>query len=1151
MDAGLLEIYGSDHNGVVFKNYDNAFELKLLTRSNQLRSISIRLPIDLPSTKAMLTIDSIGNIDFENIPTSIDLSNYLKTDGSVSLDATYTPTADQAIATKKYVDDKTAGIGQGGTVDLSNYYTKAQSDTNFATKQSLTGYLTNTDASTLYALKSELPDLSRYLTASNAAGTYQTISGMSGYLTVSNAASTYQPISGMSGYQTASPALQALASTWASDTSQNNLIPQRSGSTIRWVSLPDTSGFVTSAQLTGLLKADGSVPISATFTPTNDHDLVYKAWVEQKIQAASIGSGNGGTAPDLSTYLLKTEAASLYQPIGASLTALQSSWVSTATDNMKIPQRQGNSIVWINLPDLSGYITEAAADLKYEPSNVTLKKLVTWWSTAQANEFPVKDTGTDRWVSRTLPDLSGYITSAQVQTNFLSKTEAATNYLSKGEAASTYLVASNAAVTYQSISGMTRYLTVNDAATTYAPLSEFNSVKNSTEGFWINPSPTLNLEDRQYTNADLDALKVGFTYSVPEETATDPIDSKSKLRAKLNVLFGITPPVWINQARLIKLSRQVYLLTCRTNQSDYLVSQFSTINYIYERGWGFVASSPIGGSDVLSRFTLVGSWLKYLSDIAYQPKGSALSALQASWASDTSQEGKIPQRLGNAISWVAMPTGGTGSGGTIDLTPYLTKTEASTTYALKSQIPDVTGFYTKSEADSKFFVKASYPELEAFATSSQNATNGYIPRKVGNGFNWVALPTTPDLTAYLTVSNAATTYAPLVPLSALITSPGSVVALDDRAYTAGDFRSFLIGQTYGVPTSQVVDTDPAVNAPRPKAKLLELFNLTPPIWIEDARVIRLTSQLFFLRCRTKSDDTLKAINYWLYLAPIAQASDGIGRAWYATFRIEADWLNSKVDMSLNVLQQSIPNMANYFTKTEANAMFATNAALNPINARTAYLDAPVMVDLGAGAQTIANMRSMHIGDTYRVPNGNVLTAFQVKLPATATEAYVQRLTKDSYVLDVNLSSGAKMEYLLTLHDGNSDTVTIGTGTGPVFKQIVTDQSASLTCLTGRFATSSTDFAGSAFGIVKTQNGRLFSMQVPCTVTIPQESTAPGSEDTVFDKDTEIGFFALGGAVTVTVAGSAQLNDAQANIVIPRYSLRVLKRFTTKDKWYLF
>ena len=60
-----------------------------------------------------------------------------------------------AYATEAYVNQKIAEV-ETSSVDLSNYYTKAQIDAK--------GYLTEHQSLAAYALKSEIPDVSGYLT---------------------------------------------------------------------------------------------------------------------------------------------------------------------------------------------------------------------------------------------------------------------------------------------------------------------------------------------------------------------------------------------------------------------------------------------------------------------------------------------------------------------------------------------------------------------------------------------------------------------------------------------------------------------------------------------------------------------------------------------------------------------------------------------------------------------------------------------------------------------------------------------------------------------------------------------------------------------------------------------------------------------------
>lgn len=88
---------------------------------------------------------------------SVDLSDYYTKTETVSLlnnYATKTEIPDtSSLASKTWVEDK----GYLTTVDLTDYYTKAQIDAK--------GYLTEHQSLANYALKSEIPDVSGYQTA--------------------------------------------------------------------------------------------------------------------------------------------------------------------------------------------------------------------------------------------------------------------------------------------------------------------------------------------------------------------------------------------------------------------------------------------------------------------------------------------------------------------------------------------------------------------------------------------------------------------------------------------------------------------------------------------------------------------------------------------------------------------------------------------------------------------------------------------------------------------------------------------------------------------------------------------------------------------------------------------------------------------------
>ncbi len=77
----------------------------------------------------------------------VDLSNYYTKNETYS---------------KTEVDEKIAAVPGGGTVDLSNYYTKTETDQKIAEAQLAGGEI---DLSG-YALKTEIPDVSQFITMS-------------------------------------------------------------------------------------------------------------------------------------------------------------------------------------------------------------------------------------------------------------------------------------------------------------------------------------------------------------------------------------------------------------------------------------------------------------------------------------------------------------------------------------------------------------------------------------------------------------------------------------------------------------------------------------------------------------------------------------------------------------------------------------------------------------------------------------------------------------------------------------------------------------------------------------------------------------------------------------------------------------------------
>lgn len=123
---------------------------------------------EIPSTDGLATTKYVDNA-ISNIPTT-DLTGY---------------------ATEEYVNNAIANIPSGGDVDLSNYYTKEETD---ALIPSLSGYVTETELEAKgyltqhqdlsnYATKDEIPDVSGFITEIPVEYVTETELSAKGYLT--------------------------------------------------------------------------------------------------------------------------------------------------------------------------------------------------------------------------------------------------------------------------------------------------------------------------------------------------------------------------------------------------------------------------------------------------------------------------------------------------------------------------------------------------------------------------------------------------------------------------------------------------------------------------------------------------------------------------------------------------------------------------------------------------------------------------------------------------------------------------------------------------------------------------------------------------------------------------------------------------------
>lgn len=262
----------------------------------------------------------------------VDLSNYFTKEES---DIRFQPRSDELIALL------TAGFGTDGqvlataadgnsfewidlpdAVDLSNYYTKAESNAAFQVKgdylvaADLDPYLTSATAATTYqpiGTYLTAADLAPYLTTADAAATYATLASLADYLTTAVAASTYQPLgtylvdSDLDPYLTSAVAAstyQPIGSYLVAD----DLVPYLTSASA-------ASTYATIATLTDYLT---TADAASTYQPIGSY-LV---------------------AADLSPYLTSAAAATTYQPVADALTAIAA--LATSKGSVIV----GNGTTW-------------------------------------------------------------------------------------------------------------------------------------------------------------------------------------------------------------------------------------------------------------------------------------------------------------------------------------------------------------------------------------------------------------------------------------------------------------------------------------------------------------------------------------------------------------------------------------------------------------------------------------------------------------------------------------------------------------------------------------------------------------------------------------------------------------------------------------
>ena len=330
--------------------------------------------------------------------------------------------------TKTQVDAKLKGIS-GGTVDLSNYYTKVESDDKYALKtsiptldgyateewvnqqgyltshQSLEGYYTKTESDGKYALKTNIPSLNGYATEEwvNQQGYLTSHQSLEGYYTKTESDGKY-------ALKTNIPSLNGYA-------------------TEEWV---NQQGYLTSHQSLEdyytKVESDDKYALKASI-PTLD-GYATEQWVTNQ--------GYLTQHQDLSTYAKKTELANYYTKAESdgkyALSADIPSLNGYATEQWVT--NQGYLTTHQSLED---YATKEQLSTKADKEHTHLLKDITDYVApnlsiyAKKTDIPsLNGYATEEWVNS-----KGYLTTHQSLTDYAKKAELA-NYYTKAESDGKY-----------------------------------------------------------------------------------------------------------------------------------------------------------------------------------------------------------------------------------------------------------------------------------------------------------------------------------------------------------------------------------------------------------------------------------------------------------------------------------------------------------------------------------------------------------------------------------------------------------------------------------------------------------------------------------------------------------------------------------------
>ncbi len=377
---------------------------------------------------------------------------------------------------------------------------------------------------------------------------------------------------------------------------------------------------------------------------------------------------------------------------------------------------------WVNLPDLTGYATQA-------------------WVNSQGflTSSSLDGYATQSWVTG-----QGYITASALSPYLLSATAAAT-YLTQSNAASTYatqtalasyLTTAVASSTYQTLAGMSAYLTTATASTTYAPIAAAVPVGGTT-GQVLAKSSNSDYALTWTTPASGSAVWGGISGTLSDQT---------DLNTALGLKAPIASPTFTGTVTIpAGASISGYLTTATASSTYATISSVSLKANTASPTFTGTVTIPAGAS-IAGYLTTASASTTYAPLASPTFTGDPKAPTPATADNDTSiattafvkAQGYAPIASPTFTGTVTIPAGASISG-------YLTVTAANGNYApIASAIPggstgQVLTKVSSANYDSDWMTPAVGDRYSTTSNSTLSLSNGTKTLTIGSGLSYTPL----------------------------------------------------------------------------------------------------------------------------------------------------------------------------------------------------------------------------------------------------------------------------------------------------------------------------------------------------------------------------------------------------------------------------